>query len=240
MFLADLEIVMKDLITHINNKEYDETVVLIEKMIKPSMLRAKKESSKDLYADYLATKEITEMVNRAEINSRDILNELKSKIKSYFEDVRKENLRDWIIDPENQKRMNSGSMFFRLILATAGFPFYLIGLVFNWLPFYLSGLVTRTILKGNKEFYSSVWIGLGTVIFLIHYCLLFFGLYLFSPNILYPILIILVSGITGMFALDFHFYLLKCGGLIRAIMRKKEFQQFGIRRKEILDLINKF
>ncbi|MBK9285148.1 MAG: 1-acyl-sn-glycerol-3-phosphate acyltransferase [Sphingobacteriaceae bacterium] len=239
-FLNELEGKMKALITHINNSEYDETVILIEKMCKSAFLKSQNLNKKDLYDDYKVTKQITELVNSAEINNKEVLDEVKTKIKPYFKALHKAGMRDWIIDPQNKEYLKTLAVLLRCFIVIIGFPVYLTGLLLNYLPFKSTELITKAILKGNKEFYSSIWIGLATFIFLIYYVLLFIVVYHFSSIVLYPILAFLTAGITGKFALHFHYYFLKFLGIIRAVLNKRKFFELSTNRASIVELINKF
>lgn len=239
-FLQVLEPKMKELITHINNKEYDDTVKEIELILKPSMLKAQGLDGRKLDEDFLITKQVTEMVNQAEIKNKELLDSVKNKTSVYLKELRKQGLRDWLIDPLNSKKIHSVSLALRYLAIFLGFPFYATGVLANYLPYKFSEILTKKLVKGNKEFYSSIAIGIGMVLLMINYLLLFFIVYHFSPNVLWPILFCMIAGICGMFALDFHFYILKTFGLKRALTNNKLYKEFSEKRAEIIDLINKF
>ena len=239
-FLQVLEPRMKDLITHINNKEYDDTVKDLELMLKPAKLKEQGLDGRKLDEDFIVTKQVTEMVNKAEIENKELLDVVKEKTSSYLKEVRRNGMRDWLIDPLNSKRIHAVSLGLRFFLIVLALPFYLTGLLLNIIPFKLTEKLTKKVLKGNREFYSSIAVGFGMILLMINYLLIFFIVYHFSPNILCPILSCMIAGITGMFALDFHFYILKTLGIKRALSNPVLFRQLAEKRAEILSLINKF
>lgn len=239
LFLQALEPKMKDLITHINNKEYDAVVPYLEILVKHTEIEKQGLNRRNLYDHYTVTKQLTATVNNAEINNKEILDEFKAKAKTYFSAVRKAGLRDWLIDPKQNKYVTPFGLFVRCILLSIGLPVYIIGVIGNYLPFKLTETVTKKILKGNKEFYSSISIGVGMVFMLINYSLWFTVVYLFSSTVLPPILVCLSFALAAWFSLYFHFFILKTMGVFTALKNKKTVKAFATQREELLSLINK-
>jgi glycerol-3-phosphate O-acyltransferase/dihydroxyacetone phosphate acyltransferase len=238
-FIQALEPKMKELITHINNKDYDIVVLQIESLYKKDLLKQQGLNYKNLEHDYIVTKQITELVNTAEISNKAVLDEFKGKAAIYFEELKKNKLRDWLIDLDQHKNVKSLNLYLRFFLVLAGFPIYAIGLTGNYLPYKLTEKLTKKILKGNIEFYSSIIIGIGMFVFLINYVLWFLITYAFSPNIGWPILTCLVLVLSGWFSMDYYFFKIKTFGMLRAIKNKARVARFLEKRKELLSLINK-
>ncbi len=240
LFLQTLEPKMKELITHINNKEYDAVVLQMEELCKKELLIEQGLNYKNLEHDYLITKQITEKVNVAEINNKEILEEFKIKSETYFKEVRANSLRDWLIDPNQNKKVNGINLVVRYLLITLGFPLHVLGLIGNYLPYKTTEKLTKKILKGNKEFYSSITIGLGIILFLINYLVWFFISYAFSPAIVYPILISVLFSLAGWFSINYYYFMLKTFGMAKALKNKKLTSSLLEKRKELVSLINKF
>ena len=239
-FLQVLEPKMKALVTHINNKEYDCVVLDIENLSKKDMLREQNLNYKDLEHDFKVIQQITEKVNNAEINNKEVLDEFKHKSTLYFNSLKKHKLRDWLINPNQNKTVTPFYLFLRIIALIITSPIYILGLLGNYLPFKLTGILTKKILKKNKEFYSSVIIAVSMVLFLVNYLLWFFISYAFSPNIFWPMGICLALGLSGWFCLFYHPLLLKTLGITRILKNKALKNSLLQSRNELLTLINKF
>lgn len=239
VFIQALEPKMKELITHINNKEYDEVVFKIEALCKKDILKEQGLSYKNLEHDYTIVKQITERVNAAEINNSTVLNEIKVKANTYFEALRTNKFRDWLINPHQNKNVNSVNLYFRLLLLIIGLPLYILGLAGNYLPYKLTQEVTKKITKGVVEFYSSLIIGFGIIFFLINYILWFSITYSFLPNVGWPILICAVLIFCGWFGIQFYFFKAKTFGMLRILKNKAAAQELLEKRNELIALINK-
>ncbi|MCE3228627.1 MAG: hypothetical protein K0S32_3178 [Bacteroidetes bacterium] len=237
-FLQALEPKMKELITHINNKEYDKTVIYIEDLLKRDLLKQKGLNPKKLENDYEVTKEITAAVNEAEILHKNELDEFTQKAKAYFSDLRKNKLRDWLIKPSTNLSM--AHVLGRFFLILLGLPFYIVGYGGNFIPYYFSEKIVKKGIRANKEFYSSFAIGVGMLLVWINLALFFFVVYHFSATVLWPILTIFALVLCGWFTLHFHFFVLKTLGMLRAVKEKEKVKQFKERRAELLSLVNKF
>ncbi|MBA3662948.1 MAG: 1-acyl-sn-glycerol-3-phosphate acyltransferase [Bacteroidetes bacterium] len=239
LFLHDLEPKMKGLITHINNKEYDGAVLRMETLCKRNRITDQGLNCHNLEHDYLVTKQITEKINQAEITHKETLDEFNVKSDLYLKEVRNHKLRDWLVDVRQSGPLNMGRVFTRFLIIIIGLPLYCAGLIGNYLPYKLTEKLTKKILKGNTEFYSSICICIGMVLAWCNYILWFIIVYALSPNILMPILICLLFGIGGWFSLYFYFYIVKTLGLLRAVKNPAIINELKIKRNYLLSLINK-
>ncbi|MGZ4098093.1 MAG: 1-acyl-sn-glycerol-3-phosphate acyltransferase [Bacteroidia bacterium] len=240
LFLQDLEPKMKGLITHINNEAYDGVVLQIENLCKKNMILEQGLNPSNLEHDYQVTKQITAIVNEAEISHKEELDEFKAKASPYFKELKKHKLRDWLIDPRQSKKVTMRNTIVRIVLVFAGLPLYIIGLIGNYLPYKLTEKLTNKILKGNKEFYSSICIGIGMVLVWTNYILWFIVIYALSPNILMPIFICLLFVFCGWFSMYFFFFIIKTRGLLRAVKNPELVRELREKRAGLLSLINKF
>ncbi len=236
-FLEVLEPKMKALITHINNKEYDEVVFAIEELCKNDMFTEQQLSRRNLEHDFIITQQITEKVNKA---NETILDEFKNKSKIYFNQLKKYQLKDWLINPNQNKYVTPLFLMFRIIALLIFSPIYLLGLLGNYLPFVFTQILTKKIVKKNKEFYSSVIIATSLVLFLVNYLLWFFISYAFSPTVFWPIGICLILALCAGFSLHYHPFLVKTMGMARILKNKSLKNSLLQSRNELLSLINKF
>ncbi|MCW3075792.1 MAG: hypothetical protein JWO32_401, partial [Bacteroidetes bacterium] len=236
--LQDLEPKMKGLITHINNKEYDGAVINFETLCKADWLKKQGFSQKNLEHDYIVSKQITEIINSAELNNKNALDEFKIKSDSYFDEVRKLKLRDWLIDSERNKYVNLPVVLLRFFLILLFLPFVLVGIIGNYPPLKATELVTKKILKNNVEFYSSLCIGFGMLFFWINYIFWFFLIYHYSLTIFPPIVVCLLFVLCGWFNLTFCFFIPKTLGMLRAVKNPALIKALSEQRMHLLSLIN--
>jgi 1-acyl-sn-glycerol-3-phosphate acyltransferase len=237
VFLQFLEPKMKELITHINNKHYDQAVIHLEFLLKAKLIKQQGLDHRNLEHDYLISKQITEAVNAAEQNNKSELDEFTSKAKSYFADLRKNKLRDWLIDPDS--RISSFKVLARILLIILGSPFYLAGMICHYLPYIATQKIVSAKVK-NREFYSSFAIGVGLILFWLNLGIWFTVIYYFSPTILMPLGALVVLVLCGWFTLHFHFFIIKTFGMLRAVKNKELVSRFSQRRAELMALVNKF
>ena len=140
-------------------------------------------------------KTLCDKVNYLGKTSGENLNLLAQKVKTYFEALAKNRLRD-----ENFARKLDYS-FLRYIAIVAGFPVFISGYLSNLIPFIAPGVICRRFIS-DPRFYSSLYISSGTVIYLLYITVLlvlvgvFFGWTGFLLGLLTPL--------TGYFALFYQ------------------------------------
>ena len=239
VFLQLLSAKMKELITHIDNRNYDQVVYQIECLCKKDWIKNQRLNYKNLEHDFMVTKQITEKVNTAVINNIEAVNQFKIKATDYFEELNQHQLEDSIIRLHQTKSFTFYHLTFRFILLLAGLPLYLIGLLGNYAPLVLTHKLTKKIAK-TKEFYSSFAIGFAMILFSANYILWFNILYAFSPSIIWPMLLCLMLIFCGWFCLYYYHFKSKTPGIIRAFKNKRLLNQLSEKRTTLIDFINKF
>jgi glycerol-3-phosphate O-acyltransferase / dihydroxyacetone phosphate acyltransferase len=238
-FLHVLSSKMKDLITHIDDKRYDEVVYQAESLCKTDWLKKQGLNDKNLEHDFIVTKQITEKVNHAVISNIELVDNFKSKATHYFKELNHHQLKDSFIRQHQTTPITFFNLLLRYILLLTGFPIYIIGFIGNFVPLLLTHKLTKKIAK-TKEFYSSFAIGFAMVIFSANYIAWFSISYVFSPSVFWPILICLILIFCGWFCLFYHHFKSKTVGFTRVFKNKELVNQFLEKRKALLDLINKF
>lgn len=231
---------MKELITHINNPENDKAVYNMETLYKRKMLKAQGRNYKNLSDDYEVTKQITELVNTAEIEKKDILDEFKTKSEAYLKKVRGNDLRDWLIDSERNYGLNKGLIYLRMLMVVLGYPIYILGVIGSGLAYKLTMYIVKKVIKAVPEFYSSMAIGIGMVLLWLTHTLWFFLVYAFSPNVLYPIVVSLALILAGWFSIHYRVFKTKTLGMLRASKSPALIKELSALRVELVSLINKF
>ena len=238
-FLHILEPKMKELINQINQKENDEVVYFYEDLCKRELLLEQHLDYKNLKDDFFVTKQITEKVNSVAQNNQTILNEFKLKARDYFNQLKKHRIKDWLINPKLNQRVNFYNLYLYFFIVILFFPLYAIGILGNYGAYLITKKLTRKIVK-NKEFYSSIAIALGMIFFLINYLVWFFVIYLFSVNIFFPLFICFLFIMAGWFSLHYHQFKAKTFGMWRILKDKNLYNQFVLKRNELINLINAF
>jgi hypothetical protein len=107
-------------------------------------------------------KDITEKINQIDKKSKPALDSLSAKVKSYFNLLAKNRLNDENI----ARKLDWG--FLRYLTVIVGFPFFVAGFISNLIPYIVPGLICNTQIK-DLRFYSSVYIGIGTALYLIYF-----------------------------------------------------------------------
>ncbi|MFH0842029.1 MAG: 1-acyl-sn-glycerol-3-phosphate acyltransferase [Bacteroidota bacterium] len=132
-------------------------------------------------------KDVADKINYLAKNSPGELEKLKEKVKSYSDSLDSARLRD-----ENfARKLDFG--WLRYLAVIAGFPVFLAGYISNFIPFIVPRPVCDKLIR-DLRFYSSVYIGSGTVLYLIYFPLLlvlasvFAGLTGFLLGLLVPLL----------------------------------------------------
>ncbi len=239
-FIQVLEPKMKELITHINSKEYDDVVFNAEELLKKDLLSQQHLNYKNLEHDFLVTQQLTQTINKAEISNKELLDEFKNKSNTYFSQLKKHGLKDWLINPNQNKRVTPIFLFLRIITLIIFSPIYLVGLIGNYLPFFLTQFITKKIVKNGKEFYSSVIMATSIVLFLINYLLWFFISYTFATSLFYPLLICLIFALCAWFSLHYQPFYKKTMGMAVLLKNKALKSSLLQSRNELLLLFNKF
>lgn len=238
-FLQALEPKLKALVTHINDKNYDQVVYRLEMMCKKNLIKEKGLNYRNLIHDFEVMTEITEKVNKAVIENKKVVDEFKSRSADYFTAIKKNGLRDWLIDPLQNKQVNPRSLFFRIVLLIPGSPLFAVAMLGNYIPFKISDKLTRKIAK-NKEFYSSMFIGISMILFTVNYLLVYFITHLFFGTFFWPLGITIAIMLCGYFALYYYPFLQKTRGISRILKNKTLADQLLQERTILINLFNKF
>ncbi len=236
-FLELLDSRMRELVTHIKNKENDVLVVELEEMVMKDWLK-RKNLKNALENEFEVSRHLTELINNLDELEPEKTANLRQNSHDYHMLLRKNKLRDWIIDPLNRKKISYNNLIFRYILTLFGLPIYLLGWLAAYLPYKLSVMATKKVVKRNKEFYASMAVGLGTFIFILVFLAWFFLIYAFSPTIICPLVSLVGLLLASRFALLFHFFMLKTNGIARAVKNPNLYKTLSEKRLEIMQVVN--
>lgn len=237
-FLVDLAAKMKQLIVNINYHKSEKVIEHLEIILKHDFFKSKNLNENNLEHDFLFSTKVVDVINKAEEIIPKKIIELTEKTSRYFSELKKHQLKDWLINPDKQKRINYFVVFLNIVFITITLPIYILGLLGNYIPYKLAYLITSKKVK-IKEFKASFYMGIGAMLFLINYALLFF-----VPKVLYSgwlgLLIVVASFICGYICLHLSPIRKKTLGMIRILSLKskneKKFNDLVCQRSEIIKM----
>ena len=238
-FLQFLEPKLRDLITHIDDPSNDTMVLQAEEVFKKELIREKKLNPSDLSDDFFVLKEITHTLNQASKEQPALLEEFKSKLGVYFQNLRANNIRDWLLRPSSKYLLNYPFVFFRTLLLLLSLPVFVLGFCVNLLPNRITFYITNKLVK-SREFYSSFVIAFALPVFLIYYLILFGCVNHFLQAPWLSLLLMVISMLSGWFCYFYLRFAVKTSGIFRTIVNKTRFKELKDQREELKKLFNKF
>lgn len=236
-FLQLLTAKMKELVTHINDPENDTLVVQLEEMVMQEWLQ-KMGLNKGLENEFKVSQYLTEIINNITDSNKDMVVELRHKTNSYFSKLKKHKIKDWLVNPIHKDDVNQKNLLLRQLLIMLTLPINCLGYIAAYLPYKASVKATKAIVKKNMEFYASFAVGLGAFIFLFNFSLWFSIIYVYSPNILWPLMIVPVLMICAWFSLRMNAFIKKTKGLRRYLNLKEERKELEQMRSDIMTTLN--
>ncbi|MBC7694408.1 MAG: 1-acyl-sn-glycerol-3-phosphate acyltransferase [Burkholderiales bacterium] len=239
-FLADLAPRMKELIVHINHTRSEKVIEHIEEVYKYSYFEKEKLNPENLEHDFLFSTKVTDAINKAEETHPEKVISLAEKTSHYFAELKKYNIKDWLLSPTKKSAINYGNFSLRLLLIILTFPVYVRGLLASWLSYRLTYLITKKLVR-VVEFKASFNMGIGAVLFLLYYNLQFFIAKALAPNAWWALLVLFISVLSSLFCLWLSPFRKKTWGMLRVLKMKssnsKKFDDLLNQRKEIISLI---
>jgi 1-acyl-sn-glycerol-3-phosphate acyltransferase len=178
-------------------------------------------------------KALTEKINYLSKTSEQEIEILRGKVKTYTDMLSANRLKD-----ENvARKLDWGWLrYFSLI---AGFPVFIAGYLSNLIPFIVPRTICKKLIK-DPRFYSSVYIGSGTVLCLIYFPLVlillsvFLGLTGFLLGLLVP-----VTGYLVLFYQEiFRERLNRLRFSIKSLTNKTLIRELSLKRQEIQNIID--
>ena len=116
-------------------------------------------------------------------------------VRNYLEIIQKYKLDDWMI---KRQPYSIFGLLGQSILALVGFPFWILGIIFNYIPYKTSAFASRTV--KDPQFVSSMQFVVGMVLFPIYHIIMLILLLIFIPCIWGKIIMPLLMIPLGIFA----------------------------------------
>jgi glycerol-3-phosphate O-acyltransferase / dihydroxyacetone phosphate acyltransferase len=238
-FLADLTPRMKELIVHINRPHSEEVIEHLEQICRLDYYNKEKYCIHNLEHDFNFSNYIVNIINQAEETQPEKVKYLNEKTKSYFSQLKKYNIKDWLFSPHKKHLINYGIFALRLAFIITTLPIYLRGLVASYLPYKITEIITKKKVK-IIEFKASFNMGIGAVLFLLYYNLQFFVVKAIAPNAWWALLFLVISVLTSIFCLKISPFRKKTRGILRVLKLKSSqpdlIEMLNQKRKEITHL----
>ncbi len=236
-FIADLTPRMRELIVHIEHPQTEKVIENIEEIYKQEFFKKEKLNVKNPEHDFLFSTRVTEIITKAEENQPEKVKELEIISTDYLSELKKSGLKDWLIAPDKQLRINYFTIILRSLLLIITLPIYIRGLLGNYIPYVLTDIITRKKVR-VVEFKASFRIGIGAVLLLLFYNLQFFTAKAMAPNYWWAFLVIFISALTGFACLHLSPFRKKTIGMCRILKLRSEhpetFDYLSAKRKEVV------
>jgi len=238
-FLADLSVKMRNLIVHIKHKHHENLIKHIEEIYKLNYFKIHRLNIKNLEHDFLFSNYVVNTITTNEEKQPAIIQELNTQTTDYFKELHKYQLKDWLLNPYNSHLLKYWVFTIRLYLICLSFPVYILGFLGSYLPYKLTDYVTSKKVK-KIEFKASFNMGIGALLFLINYTLLFFIFKLIFGNIwsaFFSVLLLLLSSWICLYLSPFR---KKTWGILKVLKLKsshpKALNDLSKKRSEIISL----
>lgn len=150
-FTRDLEDRMREQLLIIEHKENDKLVAQLEEILVADRALAAGKNPVNQKETFEISRSIANTVNAETANDPESVNDLRERIKDYFNRLKKARLRDW----EFGKQGDRFSIFTHLLILLFGFPFWLFGVITNFVPYKIPWLIQKKIVK-HIEWSASV------------------------------------------------------------------------------------
>ncbi|MFH1321795.1 MAG: 1-acyl-sn-glycerol-3-phosphate acyltransferase [Bacteroidota bacterium] len=240
--------VLKRLMVHVEDKSTDQLVEKIEVLYKSQLMSEFIMSSKNPGHDFLISKGIARAVNYFHKYEPEWVLELKEKINQYFQELKKLNIKDYLIkkrtwDSLSRQKVGKGSgtrdfstsflSFLKIfILLLLGFPFHLLGLMNNYLPCKIPQLIANKVIK-RIEYYSSVVLLVGIFSFILYYPVMILLVSLIFKSFWISLIYAIAMPLSGYYSLSYmdQYSRIRDKWIDMSLLRK--------RKENIGELINK-
>ena len=218
-FLADLAPRMKELIVHINHIRSEDVIKHIEEIYRYTFYKKHKLKFGNLEHDFIFSTKVVDIINKAEDTQPEKVELLHKKTARYIAELKKLNIKDWLINPKKQIYINYFAATLRILLIVITLPIYVVGLIASYLPYKLTDMITSKKVK-VVEFKASFNMGIGGLLFLIFYTIHFFILNAVVPHIMWTLFGLCVLIACSIFCLHISPFRKKTMGILRTLKLK--------------------
>lgn len=210
-FTKQLESEMAKLIIVINNPAHDELVEKLTEIYLQEWMKSKNYDLKSREKQFVASKEIVEMINYHDVQNPEAIESLKEKTIAYTHSLKKLELRDHLLQPESINKMGISSLFKDFFVMWFGLPLYGIGMLLNYFPYFVSKKFADQKIR-KKEFYASIYLNMSMLLWVVYYAIQLLAIALILRNWWILGAFSLIIPATGYYAFKFYPTLKKING----------------------------
>ncbi len=222
---------IKEEALHISDLEHHDEYDLLrdineEQMLKEMHLNPSSENK--LKAD----KETIKKIDLLKSEEKDVFEDLITKTRKYKEQLKKYNLKDWVVKTKDKKY----NLFFRFFSLFLLLPIFIYGYINNIIAYYSSSILTKKL--EDRQFTSSI---VYVFIILIHPIIFIFQaiiIYLLFKSLLLAIIYFITTPFLGLIAFTIHRFFIKSMAIFR-LKNIKDIERNKISnlRDEILQIL---
>lgn len=193
LLTSRIEISLRGLIVLTKDKEEDDLVRKIEKVY-ASTINGRK------VLDLKFTNGIVAAIQYYESRDPVFLRSVAAKINIYLENLKMLGLNDFLVEkrrPIEWLKLVRYALYF-----VAGFPFYCIGLIFNYIPYIIPSKVAAWISR-DEEYRAPIMMTSGIFTFSIYYALMVALSWVLTHELLVLVLLLFAMPLSGFFVLQY-------------------------------------
>ncbi|MBS1652042.1 MAG: 1-acyl-sn-glycerol-3-phosphate acyltransferase [Bacteroidetes bacterium] len=194
-FLTLLEIKMKELIIHINDKKNDALYNQTEQLCLLNELNKNKFDINNLHHQVLISQKIASKINLSSAVNANALEAFSKKINTYFEIIEANNLKESSVT----FCKNKWQVWLKSFLLIISLPLCLLGIAVNYIPFKIADFLAKKVPKDIIEFYASLFIAFAMLFFLIFYLSYFFIIKIITSSIFIAMIACIIFGLSAYF-----------------------------------------
>ena len=237
-----LEDRMKDLLIIIDNRKLEPLADAVEKIYKKEIINQYSINYKNKNQIFKLRKAIGKSINESAKTNTEELEALSLYSSEYFKNLEKNNLRDWLLENSDKKQNYTKELIWFILCS----PLFGIAFLLNRFAFRYPYKIARKKVK-LVEFFPSVLIGSGAIIFALYFILLSLLVSFFLPTMFFAPLITLLLIALAFGTVPYYRNFKKLSGKIHFnhLLNKKSsvlrelFNQRDHVSKNIMELLNK-
>ncbi|MDQ3192414.1 MAG: 1-acyl-sn-glycerol-3-phosphate acyltransferase [Bacteroidota bacterium] len=200
---ADVEAIMSKLIVVIENPKDDQLVSNLETMVEDQIVLNKNKELNPVENNFINSCKISSGISKFKQKDKLAFEEFESKAKNFFSILKKEGYKQELLQENVLNKNNLGVISLKSLLLLLTFPIFITGFFLNYIPYRLPYILSKKIVKNNIEFFSSINLTIGTLIFIFYYLLISVITAIVFSAAFIP-LIIIIGSLTGKFALYYR------------------------------------
>jgi 1-acyl-sn-glycerol-3-phosphate acyltransferase len=237
-----LEDRMKDLLIIIDNRKLEPLADAVEKIYKKEIINQYSINYKNKNQIFKLRKAIGKSINESAKTNTEELEALSLYSSEYFKNLEKNNLRDWLLENSDKKQNYTKELIWFILCS----PLFGIAFLLNRFAFKYPYKIARKKVK-LIEFFPSVLIGSGAIIFALYFILLSLLVSFFLPTMFFAPLITLLLIALAFGTVPYYRNFKKLSGKIhfnhllnnKSSVLRELFNQRDHVSKNIMELLNK-